>query len=704
MWMSTAPLARLAAQFAVRPSANPGGSRNSTGTRTRTALACHAPLRPGFGAFSATVCGMVCGWAAAQVVPFTEEAVSRGLIYQMSPYPAPYGYVGFGCGFADLNGSGRPDAIIMGNVPRTVGIFENAAAGGGGTFIDRSEGSGIGTLPQGSAFAVGDFDGDGLLDIYFTQVTQPNRLVRNLGDFVFEDVTLAAGVADFGVSKGCAFGDYDLDGWLDLFVVNYLNGVPGAQYHRHRLYRNNADGTFTDVAPALGLDKSTYGFMVAWTDIDDDGDLDLYLVNDRGHLPPYFQGNILWRNDGDGTFTDISAGSGADVQLFGMGLAVGDFDGSGWSDFYVTNIAVNQPPIFGINPLLLNQGDNTFVEAAEAWGVHSYITSWASIFFDFTNNGWLDLYVNNMFVGNRLYKNTGVPPLADVALQAGVRATAGSGIASFASAVADVDGDGTLDLLVNNLGGNVELFMNNEGKLRNWLKLRLVGEHPNAHAIGANARILADGRWQTREVFSGTNGYLTQNDLTLHWGLGNESSVTDAIVHWPGRVSTRTFTNIPGNAEWTIYPPSRLGDANGDGSVGFTDFWVFVGCFDKAVKPGLEMMDFTGDFEVGLADAEAFLAKFAQFNGPLPDCNDNGIPDLLEIILDPSLDLDQNGVLDECEAGQLLGDLNGDGIVGSTDLGILLSAWGKSGPADLNGDGTVDGADLGILLSNWTQN
>jgi len=644
---------------------------------------------------------MLCVAASASgnsvVVPFTEEAISRGLVYQMAPYPAGYGYVGFGCGFADLDGNGRPDAILMGNVARTVGIFENL----GGTFVDRTALSGIPVLEQGSSFAVGDIDGDGLLDIYFTQITKRNVLVRNLGNFTFHDITESAQVGDLGVSKGCAFGDFDLDGWLDLFVCNYVNGMPGAGYHKHRLYRNNGDSTFTDVAAEQGLDFSSYAFMAAWTDINDNGMLDLYLVNDRGHLPPLFIGNRLWRNDG-GTLVDISAESGADVQLFGMGLAVGDFDGNGFTDFYITNIAVNQPPVYGINPLLLNQGDDTFVEAAEAWNVHSFATSWGSIFFDFTNNGWLDLYVNNMFLPNRLYRNTGTPPIQNVAIPAGVTSTTGPGVASFASAVADVNGNGSLDLLVNNLGNNVQLFMNNDGAARNWLKLRLVGEHPNPHAIGGNARILADDRWQFREVLSGTNGYLTQNELTLHFGLDEATSVDEGLVHWPGRVATREFSNIPINQEWVIYPPSRLGDSNGSGTLELDDLWAFIEAFDQPVTPGTEMMDFDGDFVVTLADAEAFVARWEELNGPLEDCDENGIPDLLEIILDPSLDLDQDGVLDRCVNEGNIADLNFDGVVDSNDLFILLGAWGTRGPGDLNGDGVVDGADLGILLSLWT--
>ncbi|MCA9284659.1 MAG: VCBS repeat-containing protein [Phycisphaerales bacterium] len=635
-----------------------------------------------------------CSLANGQVAPFTEEAAARGLIYPVMNYPSAtaYGYLGWGCGFADFDGDGDPDVIILGKSTGAVGIFENI----GGTFVDRSASSGIPILPENSGFAVADYDGDGVLDINFTQLAAGNKLFRGVGNLAFTDVTATAGVGDTGAGKGCTWGDFDGDGWVDLFIANYDGIVPNTAGKTDRLYRNNGDGTFADVSVAQTVNSIGYGFSPAFTDIDNDGDCDLYLVQDRGHLPPFFQGNRLWRND-DGQMVEISEGSGADVHLFSMGLAVGDFDGNGFTDFYTTNIAASNPPIFGINPLLLNQGDNTFVESAVEWGVSEYITSWGCIFFDFDNNGWLDLYVNNQNVGNKLFANSGTPPCTDVSAQAAAGGTTGfSNFWSFCSAVADIDGDGDLDLLLNNTGGNVQLFINHEGEERRWVKYRVVGEGPNTAAIGATINSQVAGEWKLREVLSGANGYLGQNELTVHLGVDQALTVDEAIVRWPGGGPTRTLTNLPTNATWAIYPPSRLGDFNGDGSVDLVDLPALHVCYGGPLLPGYEMMDFDGNSVVDVDDAVLFAAGY---QGPVEDCDNNGVTDLIQIIQNPGLDADGDGVLDDC--GGDPADLNGDGTVDGADLGILLGNWGGKGIGDLDGNGMVDGADLGLLLAAW---
>ncbi len=639
--------------------------------------------------------GSVClaGNQPWSVTPCTEEAVARGLIYQMMPYPVPfpYGYLGWGCGFADLDGDGDEDVIIIGRSDGVVGLFENT---GTGSFIDRTVGSGITALPQGSAFAVADYNADGLPDIYFTQLAAGNRLMRGVEAFKFQNATASAGVGDTGAAKGCAWVDFNLDGWLDLHVCNYDGIVPNTAGKPDRLYRNNGNGTFTDVAAAQGVASPGYGFQAAWTDIDNDGDRDMYLSQDRGHLPPLFQSNRLFRNDG-GTLVEISAGSGANLPFFSMGLACGDIDQNGFTDFYCTNIGTPSGPVAGKNPLLLNQGNNTFVESSVAWGVQALITSWGTFFFDFDNNGWDDIYFNAQFLANKLYLNDGTPPMTDVTTMAGVQGSVGPNIQSFCSAYADIDHDGDLDLLLNNLGGNVQLFVNHEGTERNWIQYRVDGLWPNRDAIGAWTRVRTGTKWQLREVYAGTNGYLGQNQRRPHIGLGEATQVDELIVRWPGGSPTRTLTNLPANASWTIYPPSRLGDFDGNGTVDLIDFAALLTCHGGPLLGGFEMMDFNGNSVVDGVDADAFVAVY---EGTIEDCNGNGVVDLLDILENPSLDGDGNGELDVCLPSP---DLNGDGTVDGGDLGTLLSQWGGPGSADLNGDGTVDGEDLGMLLASW---
>lgn len=573
--------------------------------------------------------------------PFTNEAVSRGLVYPMMNFPPAYGYLGWGCGFVDFDNDGDPDIIIIGAADKRVGIFENT---GGGFFVDRSSNSGIPTLPQGSSFAVADYNNDGILDINFTQLAAGNKLVKGLGNFKFQDVTTTAGVIDTGAGKGCAWGDFDLDGWLDLYICNYDGIVPNTAGKPDCLFRNNHDGTFTNVAVAQGCAANGYGFEAAWTDIDRDGDLDLYLSQDRGFLPPLMQGNRLWRND-NGTLVEISVGSGANVQLFSMGMGVGDIDGNGYQDFHLANVASQQGPMNGVNPLLMNQGNNTFSQDCADWGVCAYLTTWGIIFFDFDNNGWLDIYTNIMFSADHLYANDGTPPMTDVTFTANVGGLAGPNIASFSSAVGDVDGDGDLDILVNHNGANVQLLINHEGEKRDWIKYRIVGEQPNRFAIGANVDTRVGETWRYREVLSGGNSYLGANEMTVHVGLADTGVVDEAVVKWPGGKVARTLTNLPTNQTWAIYPPSRLGDHDGDGDVDAIDLGGLASIYGSQIQPGFEMFDFDGNSVIDQADAGAFLKVY---RGPIEDCNGNSEVDLYEILENVALDADGDGKLDDC--------------------------------------------------------
>lgn len=634
------------------------------------------------------LCADRVAWSAPPAITAcTEEAQLRGLVYAMQDYPQQYGVYGFGCGFADLDGDSDPDIVLIGAADGRVGLFEND---GTGHFTDRSADSGIPLLGQGSAFVAADYDGDGDLDLYFTQLGLANVLVRNDGNFQFTDVTSQAGVGDLGAGKGACFGDFNGDSRLDLYLCNYNGAINGTERIDNKLFLNLGNGSFEDVSVKQSVDDHGRGFEAVWFDYDLDGDLDLYLSNDRGHLPPLFQSNQLWRNDG-GQLVNVSEESGAGLALFSMGLACGDFDNNGWPDLYCTNIPGGGDMN---NPLLLNQGNGYFIEASQKAGVENPVTSWGAVFFDFDNNGHYDLYVNNMFQPNTLYLSDGTFPCNEVGVEANLTANAG---VSFSAAVADVDNDGDLDVIVNNLAHNVELFINHEGNKRNWIRYHLLGLEGNRLGIGANVQTRTGTDWQLREIFAGGNGYLGQNELVIHVGVDNAPVADEVVIRWPGGKAMRTLTNLPTNETWTLFPPSRLGDTDGDGAVTIQDFFVFAECFDSIIAPGCEMMDFDGDSFIDLDDFDAFLDVYSD---PLYDCNDNGQPDLLDILLNPALDLNGTGIPDTCEAR---GDLNGDGLVGVNDLLMLLGVWGPCDgcPADLDADGTVGVYDLLILLGNW---
>ncbi len=634
---------------------------------------------------------------AGPITPSVDEAVARGVVYQIAPSPQVFGLFGYGAGFADLDADGDPDIILLGYGDKFldgsyVGIFEND---GTGHFTDRSVGNGIPVLGDPSGFAAGDIDGDGLPELYITQTTLPNILLHNDGGFQFTDISATAGVDDDGPGMGACFGDFNGDTLLDLYLCNYNGAVPDSEFKDNKLFLNLGNGVFQDVSVAQTVDDHGYGFQAVWFDYDLDGDVDLYLSNDRGHLLPLFRSNQLWRND-NGQMVNVSIGSGANGALFSMGIACGDFDNNGLADLYVTNLASYQD---GFNPLYLNTGGSPpFVESSALAGVDHWITSWGAIFYDFDNNGVTDLYVNNQFLPNSLYVSDGSFPCVEVGAAAGVVANTG---ASFSSAIADVDNDGDLDLLTNNRGANVQLFINYSGEQNQWAKFRMVGLGNNVLGVGGRVVTQVGSRLQLHQVLAGGNGYLGQNDLVMHVGLDDAVQVDQLEVTWPGGTPTRTLTSLPAGATWTLYPPSRLGDADGGGSVTLADYLVFAECFAGGFVPGCEMMDFDGNSAIDLDDYNAFAGVYSQ---TLHDCDGNKVVDLLEMLLDPGLDQDGTGVPDVCEAGA---DFNGDGIVGIEDFLTLLGSWGPcppkgACPADLDDDGFVGITDFLMLLSLWS--
>lgn len=608
----------------------------------------------GFLAIAAGTSGVVGSEAVAQsVAPFTSEHSARGVIYNMTfapPITAPQD--GFGMAVADLDGDGDLDLVLLGRPDGLVGIYEN---NGSGVFANRSAGSGIASSPSGAGVAAFDHDRDGDLDLFIAQKHHPSRLYRNNGAFAFTDVSATAGFGFTVPATGCSVADFDGDGWLDLHLCTYSAVVP------NKLLRNRGDGTFEDAAPALGVASTGLSYQSVWADFDRDSWPDLCVSNDRGfgNVP-----NQLWRN-AQASFVDVSTETGMDVSLCSMGVAAGDLNGDARPDYYFTNLPDPAPPLFGVNPLLLSTAKGSFARGEEAWGVANLKMSWGAILWDFDNDRDLDLYVNNETLPNALYRNAGAPPMTDVGAAAAVT---GSANLSFASAIGDLDRDGDLDLLLNNYGGPVRLFMNQEGAQRRWLRLRVAGDGRMRDAVGASASLVAlDAKGgslapQWREVLCGGNSFLAQNETTLHFGLGNAGGVASIEVRWPAGGPVRTLANLAMNAQWTAYPPSRLGDVDGDGAVGLNDWTQFAQWGAGALVPGREMLDFDGDADLDDADLAAFWGR----------------------------------------ASIARGDLDGDGSVGAGDLANLLSAWGAVGsPADLDLSGEVGASDLATLLGAW---
>jgi hypothetical protein len=479
-----------------------------------------------------------------------------------------------------------------------------------------------------------DYDGDGFLDIYFlngswTKTVNDNRgrslrgklanaLYRNNGDGTFTDVTRRARVGDRGFGYGGSAADFDQDGDLDLYVLNYGRNV---------LYRNKGDGTFTDISRKSGLADSRWSLSAPWLDYDNDGDLDVYVANyleyDDGRFRSFYaaagypgplsyggQADALYRNNGDGTFTDVTKAAGVfNPEGRAMSAVAVDLDNDGLLDILVANDAMENYyyhntgkgsfeergllvglafgehgqgvssmgpvvgdvdrdgaldifiPDMGYSSLLMNLGDQFEDRTAvsKLARICGQYIGWGGILFDYDNNGDLDLFVSN---GNAhheypeedvLAANDGRGNFVDVAQRSGSyfrEKHVGRG-----STYADYDNDGDVDLLVVNLNAPAILLRNDGGNKNNWLTVALKLSNEKTDAIGARVTVLNDGRRQVRDVV-GVMGYLSQGDLRAHFGLGSAKKVDVIEIRWPdGRV--QKLTDVGANQILTVVQKAR---------------------------------------------------------------------------------------------------------------------------------------------------
>ena len=443
---------------------------------------------------------------------------------------------------------------------------------GGGRFEDVTEKAGVGHPGWAMGVCTADMDGDGREDIYVTGLGR-NYLYRNDGDGTFTDLAAAAGVTGGGWSAGCGFADYDRDGRLDLFVSRYVKidlanlpefgkgktctyrgvavqcgprGLPG---DTDLLFHNDGDGRFTEVSAKAGVNdpREHFGMGVAWVDFDGDGWLDLYVANDSGP-------NYLYLNQRDGTFKEVGFPMAVAVSEDGgeqgsMGVAVGDYDNTGRFSLFVTNFAEEY------NALYHNDGthftDVSFRSKTAA--VSLPYVGWGAAFFDYDNDGWLDLMAVNGHVypqldksrsgaaaGYRqrklLYHNRGDGTFDEVAAQYGPVLTEER--ASRGLAVGDIDNDGRLDVVINDLDGRPQVLHNEATGTGNWLTLKLKGKGKNTDALGAVVKVKAGPLALQRVVQSGTS-YLSQDDMRAHFGLGRATQADSVEVRWPDGTTTK---------------------------------------------------------------------------------------------------------------------------------------------------------------------
>jgi hypothetical protein len=490
-----------------------------------------------------------------------------------------------GVALIDFDRDGRLDIYLV-NAPTvaTAGAPRSARSelwrnNGDGTYADVTEKAGVGYPGWGMGVAVGDYDNDGLDDLYVT-CFGPDRLYRNQGDGTFTDVTQKAGVSDPRWSTGAAFGDFDNDGRLDLFVANYVDirldalpefgkgktcqfkglavqcgpkGLPGSG---DSLFRNNGDGTFTDVSVKAGVADAPgrYGMGVAWSDINDDGYVDLFVANDTG-------ANYLYRNNGNGTFTDVGLASGTALSENGeaqasMGVAIGDYDHRGRWNILVTNFSDEY------NTVYRHDKDFLFTDASYATQTAKaslpYV-GWGTGFFDYDNDGWLDLLVVNGHVYPQvdraglattyrqpklLYRNRRDGTFAEAGQAAGP--AIGAPDVGRGAAFGDLDNDGDVDVVINNLDGPPVLLRNDGGNANGFITIDLEGTRANRSAFGARVKVTSGDLVQIAERRSG-GSYISHNDTRLHFGLEQRTKVDSLEVRWPGG-ATQTFAGPPVNA------------------------------------------------------------------------------------------------------------------------------------------------------------
>lgn len=485
---------------------------------------------------------------------------------------------GNGAAIFDFNGDGANDIFIANGTvltpngaPTHSQLYRND---GKGHFTDVSAQAGLTRSGWAQGACVGDFDNDGKPDLFVTYYG-PNSLYRNLGDGKFVDVTAAAGlpVKSTRWGSGCAFIDYDNDGYLDIFVANYVDldltktpkpgsseqcewkgmavacGPRGLPMAHNALYHNNRDGTFTDVSEKAGIlaPGGRYGLGVAVADFDNDGWPDIYVACDQ--TP-----SILYHNNHDGTFEDRGSAAGvaynADGRLqAGMGVAVADYDGNGFLDIAKTNFSGDLPSLFR------SENGKFFEDVAETAGLgKNLLLGWGVAFLDVDDDGWPDLVMANghvypeidrSSVGETyrqkalLYRNNGNGKFSDIT------ASAGPGFAtarpSRGLATGDLDGDGRPEILLVNMNDRPTL-LKNMGPRQNAIAIALTGTRSNRSAIGARCSVTAGGRTQIADVVGG-GSYYSQSSFTLYFGIGQAQKVDRIDVRWPSG-EKQTWTDI----------------------------------------------------------------------------------------------------------------------------------------------------------------
>ena len=544
--------------------------------------------------FAAVLHTLSVGSAADADIQLRDASADSGIAFQHTDGSCGNHYImetiASGMGMIDYNNDGLLDLYFLNAAPLKGtpqpptpprnALYRN---NGDNTFADVTKESRSGDTGYALGCAVADYDNDGDEDIYITNYG-PNVLLRNNGDGTFTDVTKEAGLGDPSFGAGCSFLDYNRDGYADIYSNNYLefdyakfkpctrSGVEVYCDPLHYpsvpdlLYRNNGDGTFTDVSEESGIGEySGYGMGMVCSDFDLDGWTDVYVGND-------VQESYLFHNNGDGTFEEIGLIAGVAYDLNGdeqgtMGTNAGDYDGDGLFDIISTNYQ-NQ-----LATLYRNLGDLQFQDVTLIAGAGAGtlpLVTWGCGFPDFDNDGTRELFIaaghlqdtveqydqsSTYKERNLLYRLKDDGTYEDITEQSGDAMLLVK--SSRAAVFGDLDNDGDIDVVIQNPRDTPTVVINETKTDNHWILLKLIGTKSNRSAIGALVYVTAGGKTQIDEVRSG-RGYQSAEDLRLHFGLGKQKIIEQIEIRWPSG-SVNTLTNVPADRILTVTEGSSTG-------------------------------------------------------------------------------------------------------------------------------------------------
>ncbi|MBT5148246.1 MAG: CRTAC1 family protein [Flavobacteriales bacterium] len=519
------------------------------------------------------------------------------------------GLLGTGVSYADFNNDDIDDLTFghhAGQLRFFQGFIDETGAGFQEVTLNISN-----SQSEAKAVLWADIDNDGDQDFLVTNRIAPNKLWRNDGGMQFTDISEFSEISqDNTKSYGASFGDFNNDGFIDLYICNYHTNV---DFFTNELYQNNGNGTFTNVTVIAGVGNGlAQSLQSTFIDINQDGHLDLHVINDRVDCP-----NVFYKNNGDGTFTDMAMIWGVNLTILAMSSSFGDYDRDGDMDLYVSN---------GSNGNSLLRNDlktiDLFVEVSAQENVEVGQICWGASWFDHNNDTWPDLYVASGtsaytevpdvfddygYQPNQFFVNQGTPPMINAS-----SSTPLNDQFSFAVATGDYNNDGFPDIVSHQIGAHAIVLAGTPND-NHYLKIRPQGVTVNRDAIGAIIEVFHSGGVEMNVVFCGDK-YLAQNSRHLHFGLGTSAQIDSVVVQWPGGEG-EVFTGIAIDTSIVLIEGSSLDGGTNDEC---PDPWSFCGIgtiWDEA--------------------SETCISIFTEDVCP-SDLNNDGItnvPDLLELLI-----------------------------------------------------------------------